>query len=85
MLSMIIGMFVLATIASNYCIIVSSLISIISAVVGNHDFHGILIILLGAVWLFMEKPLTIHLTYHNLFPHFDTISNVIFSVVVFLV
>ncbi|ACJ19271.1 amino acid permease [Coxiella burnetii] len=82
MLPMILGMFVLATIANSYGMTISSVVSSISAIVGT-IIPMALIILLGAVWLWMKKPLAISLNWHNFIPHFSHISNLAFLVVVF--
>lgn len=82
-LSIIVGLFTIATYLNAFNMQVSSFISIVCAILGTL-VPMLIIIALGASWLWQHKPLAIHLGWHNLLPaHFWQPHHSSFLVVIF--
>lgn len=82
MVSMIIGMFIGATIANNFGMRISGMVSTISAIAGTL-FPMIFIIILGIIWKTQGKPLAITPTWNHIIPNLAHPDNIAFLVVIF--
>lgn len=79
---LIIGLFTLSTIANNYGMKLSSLVSTLSAIIGT-IIPMIAIIILGLAWVLLGKPLAIEPTLTHFIPTNLNGSNIAFLVVIF--
>jgi amino acid transporter len=82
MIPMLIAMFTLSTIANNFGMKLSSLVSTLSAIIGT-IIPMVVIIILGIAWIDSTRPLAIEPTFANFIPTTLNGSNVAFLVVVF--
>ncbi|MDF1796524.1 MAG: APC family permease [Coxiellaceae bacterium] len=82
MLSMIIGMFLLATFVNCLGMRLASWISTFGALIGT-IIPMALIIVLGACWISMGKPTAINFNHATLFPKITHINDLAFLVVIF--
>lgn len=81
MVSMILSLFTLATIANAFGMKVSSFVSTIGAIVGT-IIPMLLITGLGAAWIHMGKPLSITCHLGDLLPSFSHFHNIAFMIVI---
>jgi amino acid transporter len=81
MISMILGMFSIATIVNIFGMKISALVSTASAIFGTL-IPMVLIIVLGIFWVIGHKALAIQPTVSSFFPHINNIGNLAFLVVV---
>lgn len=83
MISMIIGMFLIATVANSFSMRISGFVSTLSAI-GGTIIPMIVIIVLGVCWWWSGKPLAIEPTWNHFIPsHITHPTNLAFLVVIF--
>ena len=81
MVSMIIGLFIIATVVNSFGMKTSGMISVISAIVGT-IIPMVFIIVLAAIWVFTHKALAITPSVGSFFPSFSNMGNIAFIVVI---
>lgn len=81
MISMIIGLFFIATLVNSFGMRTSSIVSIISAIIGT-IVPMVSIIFLAFLWILQHKPLAIYPTWGHLIPNLSHANNLAFIVVI---
>lgn len=81
LLSIVIGLFIIATLCNWFGIKISSAISSFGAILGTL-VPMTLIIFLGGIWLLHGKPIAIHFQWNQLFPNIHVLGDLSFFVVI---
>ncbi len=76
MMTMILGMFSIATVVNIFGMKISGLVSSLSAILGT-IVPMLFIIVLGSIWVVSHRPLAIQPTLHNFFPDTSNFHNLI--------
>lgn len=81
MLSMIVGLFILATVFNSFGMKVSGLVSSVCAIVGT-IVPMVFILGMGVAWIVTGKPIAIDLSLHHVMPNLSSFHNMAFVVIV---